>query len=801
MSRPATLGALWPVAVLIVSPLLLFSPLLLSGGLPFPPSSPYTDLLITHWPNAFFVRESLARYGQVPLWRPLIMSGGPFVGNPLSGLFYPPHWLWLILPLNLAFSLLFVGHVCLGGVNMYALARKGYGLRSFPALVAALTWAFTPKLIAHLGAGHVGLVEALAWLPLVILCTLRALSPPRSHGHALLAGAVLAVQFFADVRIAFYTAMVMGLYALCWAAGSWREVWPAVWNRGRALCLALVAFGGLAAMQIFPLLELMRYSGRGSLALAEAGRYSLPWRYLWGLFLADRGGFHEWMTYLGILPLLLASLALFARPRWRQTGFLVALALFATLFALGANAPLFPVLVRVLPGLSWLRVPARLWFVVAFAVALLAGHGVEVLSRPGALPGGQATRRVITLVAVGGIAFCLLLAGGFLAMYHTLPATLGGLAVFASGGLLLLIYSLRFGSVKTESDPMCPFDSLRRAACSVLRPLAHYAARTTVRQQIKGRMWLFRTLTLVLLVADLWWMDSSLFTVRSPEEAFAPGRDVAVYLAQATGPTSPPPRIYSPSYSLPQHLGALYDLHQVDGVDPTQLARYVAFMRLAGGYSERGYAVTIPPFPEGVDIATAYRGARPDAALLGLLDCRFVAAEFPIQQVAGLTLRRQLGTTYIYENERALPRAFVVHWVRAVADGDEKGALAALEELNPALEAVVEGGKELAGAAEPDQTQIVSYSPNHVTVETELATPGLLVISEIWYPGWRAWDNGREVPIYRTDYVLRGIYLEAGRHTVELNYDPVSLKAGGAISTLAWVGLGVALVWLRRRGR
>jgi len=57
------------------------------------------------------------------------------------------------------------------------------------------------------------------------------------------------------------------------------------------------------------------------------------------------------------------------------------------------------------------------------------------------------------------------------------------------------------------------------------------------------------------------------------------------------------------------------------------------------------------------------------------------------------------------------------------------------------------------------------------------------------------------VPIYRTDYVLRGIYLEAGRHTVELNYDPVSLKAGGAISTLAWVGLSVALVWLRRRGR
>lgn len=754
MRRLAALSHLWPVMALTVAPLLLFAPLLLSGGLPFPLSSPYTDLLVTHWPNAFFIRESLARYGQVPLWRPLIMSGGPFVSNPLSGLLYPPNWLWLIQPLHLAFNLLFVGHICLGGVNMYALARKGYGLSSFPALVSALTWAFTPKLVAHLGVGHVGLVEALAWLPLAILCTLRALKRPPSRRYTLLAGAVLAVQFFADVRIAFYTAVVMGLYAFCWDVGSWRDVLRSAWHRGHALCLALAACGGLAAVQIVPLLELMRYSGRGTLTLAEAGHYSLPWRYLLGLVLADRGGFHEWMTYLGILPLLLAGLALLARPKWQQTGFLAALALFAALFALGVNAPLFPALIRVLPGLGWLRVPARLWFVVAFAVALLAGHGIEMLNRSGTLPG----RRIITLVGAGGITFCLLLAGGFLALYHTLPAALGGLAVFASGGLLLLLLL------------------------------------------VNGRLdgWSFRALTLILLVADLWWMNSSLFVVRSPEEAFTAGRDVAAYLSDATKPTSPPARVYSPSYSLPQHLGALYDLHQVDGVDPTQLARYIAFMRLVGGYSETGYAVTIPPFPEEADIATAYRNARPNAALLGLLNCRFMAAEFPIQ-VAGLTLRRQLGTTYIYENELTLPRAFVVHSVQSVASGEE--ALAALEELNPAMEAVVEGGEELETEPRSDRVQIVSYSPNRITVEAELATPGLLVLSEIWYPGWRARDNGQVVPIYRTDYALRGIYLDTGRHEVELTYDPVSLKVSSGISTLAWVGLGAALVWFREKGR
>ncbi|MDY7040191.1 MAG: hypothetical protein SVX38_04940, partial [Chloroflexota bacterium] len=667
-------------ALLIVLPFLFFAPLLLSGGLPFPPSSPYTDMLVTHWPNAFFVRESLARHGRVPLWRPLIMSGGPFVGNPLAGLFYPPNWLWLILPLNLTFSLLFAGHVCLSGVNMYALARKGYALRPFSALVAALAWMFTPKLLAHLSVGHVGLVEALAWLPLAILVTLRSLSRPPARDYSLLAGAVLALQFFADVRIAFYTAVVMGLYALFGDGGAWRDLRRAARDRGSALCLALAAFGGLAAVQIVPLLELMRYSGRGSLTLAEMGHYSLPWRYLLGLFLADRGGFHELMTYLGILPLLLAALALLARSGRRGTGFLAALALFAALFALGVNAPLFPLLVRVLPGLSWLRVPARLWFVVAFAVALLAGHGVEALDGPETPSGGRVTRRAITLAGVGGIAFCLLLAGGFFALYHSLPATLGGLAVFAGGGLALLLLRLN--------------------------------------GRLRGA--LFAALTLALLIADLWWMDFSLFAVRGPEEAFASGRDVAAYLFDATKPDSPPPRIYSPSYSLPQHVGALYDLHQVDGVDPTQLARYVAFMRLAGGYDERGYAVTIPPFAEGVDIATAYRDVRPNAELLGLLNCRFVVAEFPIQ-VSGLTPRRQMGTTCIYENEQALPRAFVVHRVESVAGGDD--ALAALAGLDPAVEAVVEGGRELNEETGFDRAQIVSYSPNRITVEVELKTP------------------------------------------------------------------------------
>ncbi len=77
------------------------------------------------------------------------------------------------------------------------------------------------------------------------------------------------------------------------------------------------------------------------------------------------------------------------------------------------------------------------------------------------------------------------------------------------------------------------------------------------------------------------------------------------------------------------------------------------------------------------------------------------------------------------------------------------------------------------------------YSPNKVVVKTELEAPGILVLGDTWYPGWTAYDNGKETKIYRANYVLRGVYLGSGEHTVEFVYDPLSFKAGLAVTCLS----------------
>jgi uncharacterized membrane protein YfhO len=81
-------------------------------------------------------------------------------------------------------------------------------------------------------------------------------------------------------------------------------------------------------------------------------------------------------------------------------------------------------------------------------------------------------------------------------------------------------------------------------------------------------------------------------------------------------------------------------------------------------------------------------------------------------------------------------------------------------------------------------------------VRARASDRGLLVLADTWFPGWRARVDGRDAPIVRTDQLLRGVVIGAGRHTVEFTYVPWSWRAGWIVSLLAAIGL-LALAWRR----
>jgi hypothetical protein len=535
---------------------------------------------------------------------------------------------------------------------------------------------------------------------------------------------------------------------------------------------ALLA-AALVAVQAVPLAAVAGRLNRGGLSLEESGVASIPPRYLVGLLVADHGGFQEWMTYLGAVVLLLAVVDLLARgatkraapteggvmggwawERWWWAG----LALLAAVFSLGVNTPLYGLLYRILPPLGWLRGPGRAWFLVVVAAAVLAARGLTRLEemRPHARRAKGLLSMALLGVALGGVL------GG---VAFALPANfVAATVVWPLGGILLAL---------------------------------------------RGGGWLrsrhFAGLALLLALADLWTAGLALYRVRPAAEVLAEGAGPAAWLAARAGDS----RVYSPSYSIPQQTGAVYRLETVDGVDPFQLADFVVFMRAATGVELPGYSVTVPAFPEvdpelpdeqeaaeEEEMLLAHRDAVPDLELLGLLGVRYLAAAYPLQ-VEGLVARGERDGVFLYENEAVFPRAFVVRRV-AVAEGVD-GALAWLAEHDPRRAAVVEGGPPLEGEAGAWAARVVERTPNRVTVEAE--GPGLLVLSEVYDPDWRAAVDGESARMVRADGVLRGVHLDdAGVHRVTFTYRPVGLGVGCGVTAAGLVCLVVLWVLEKRRG-
>jgi uncharacterized membrane protein YfhO len=96
--------------------------------------------------------------------------------------------------------------------------------------------------------------------------------------------------------------------------------------------------------------------------------------------------------------------------------------------------------------------------------------------------------------------------------------------------------------------------------------------------------------------------------------------------------------------------------------------------------------------------------------------------------------------------------------------------------------------------------KILSYTPNRVLVNVCLPFNGFLVLADSYYPGWVAKVDGKKSKIYRTNYVLRAIYLPKGKHTVEFAYKPESVRIGFLITSIGiLISITILLIDIRRK--
>ena len=364
------------LAVLCIVAILLLWPASVTPN-ELPAGNPGSDLMFSSWPTALLIQRTFAQAHRLPFWNPYYGGGQPLAGDPLAALFYPPTFLVPFLSLRRYYLLLLLGHLVFAGLGMLLLARFVVKLPRLPALVAAVSFMATPRLLSHLGAGHVTIVQTVSWFPWLALACWATVQAPRRWG--LLLGICIAMTLLAGHPQMAYYGLLMTTGLAVWL------LWKLWRHEGRqamikpVIGLASAAVIGvlLAAIQLVPVLELTSLSTR---QLSVSSTDAFPFLdFLRAIVDTTPRGANPWegMMAPGQAVLILALLGLVIR--WRKAWPLALGVVLISGLAMG-NASLFYLIVaHILPELDLFRGLARIWFVALVPIALLAGLGTDAM--------------------------------------------------------------------------------------------------------------------------------------------------------------------------------------------------------------------------------------------------------------------------------------------------------------------------------------------------------------------------------------------------------------------------------------
>lgn len=695
---------------LLFLPLVLFLPGL--DAFPYPaPGAPYSDITVSHYPNAIYLIRSITEYGQIPLWSNTILSGYPFFANPLSGLHYPPGWLALFFPLPLGFNLLVMAHLLFGGWGMVKFLQK-QGLSHPAVILGAVGFMSMPKLFAHYGAGHLSLMYAIPWTPWLLLAT-QTHHESESWKWYRQPGLHLAIIFMADPRWAVYGGLLWLGWELRYLPG---RLWGWAKDTGSQIFLAAL----LSAPLAIPLLEYTRLSTRIHMTVEDILEFSLEPARLLGFLFPDFGGFHEYTLYVGtaVLFVVLAALLNKSARFWGWA------ALFSLLYAMGEYMPGMANIVQ-LPGFSLLRIPSRALFITSIALVVLAAYGLDAVM--GGL--GEKIKKRFRLTTVGLAGFGVMIVIGIVIVTGETPLN------FVWGMGVMLVGAVWLG----------------------------------IQERLDKKAWLVGLFTIVII--DLFAVNQSLFAYRSFDNVMSEGREAAEFLAEQPGRF----RIYSPSYSIPQHTAAYYGLEMANGVDPLQLESYAEYMEGATGVPREGYSITLPPM-EGEDIANANESYIINIDTLGSFNVRYIISEFEISKV-------KIDSNIFLINDPSL--------LELIYDNEGKY-----------IYRITYSSKDLPFSS----ATVTKYSPNQftftITESNELSVLNdLTILNEIYYPGWLLYrDNIVYIDYidYLEDYMVilhkPPLFHIFEQYFTEGVFRPISLYLG-----LSMISLEIAIITIKQQ--
>ncbi|MCY3778262.1 MAG: hypothetical protein OXH11_19980 [Candidatus Aminicenantes bacterium] len=732
------------------------------------------DALAQNFPAAAFSAKAIQQ-GDSPLWNPNLFAGHPALSDPQMFLFSP-----LFMPLMVLgdphdihwFTLVVALHVLLGGIGFYVLLRR-VDVALLPAVLGAAVFMFGGYALTRLQ--HTTMILSYAYFPWALVLLRRLLSSPRvgvaagfgvvaggmaAHGNQVayllslvLAAAAVAAFFRAPDRVAFL------LRKLPWLAAA-----------------GILAFLVLLP-QLYGIFLFLDDSNRPHYEYAFAARQSM-WPYIPATLLApdlfgalgdnyvgadDRT---ESLLYVGGLGVwVLGFWGLWRGVLWtRRNLFFLAMLAFSLLYMLGDLTPAYRLFYEVIPGVALFQRPLDGGFLLNIALAGLVALVLdEVLRRdPERLPSRRMQLAGRVCLALLGAAFSIAIWKGVALQEDWQPVleAVAAASVWVFASALALFLLLRYEQLR----------------------------------------WPLSLALTALLVANLGWVNlNRRINVVPTGKISHPGglpkahRQIVEFIGEKTAPgeSGAPPRRVDLIYAGAEmsNLPNLYPIHSISGANPFVSGRYQMFAGKRNVYS--GPPLFSPMMP----------GYASEA--LDSLDVKYVITALDLEEYdptydsGELPLVERFANISVYENPDALPRVRLLNRFQIACSREQAAELLSSPSFSHHGNAVVElrneqvpelqrvfgagatppcvDGSSLEISTEPggpDQVRIVNYENDRVEVVADSGHPRLLVLADVLTEGWKAWLDGREVPIHYANYAFRGVFLPPGHHEISFRFRP-----------------------------
>lgn len=750
----------------------------------------FRDLSRYFYPLRLFTVNSV-KSGILPLWNPYMSCGVPHLALQQSAIFYPVSIIYYIMPFYKAFNVFLVFHVFLIGLFTYLLGHR-WGFREASSIASAITIMFCGYTISLLNLTST--LGSVVWLPLILLFFDMALSG-KGLKYIFLSAITLSMMFLGGEPSIFYaTLWVLLFYALFFWAGHVRSL-GSFKNIFLKLAIAISLGVMLSSVQLVPFMELSKFADRTTQAA--------PFEFLtkWSLHIRDTFSFiipffartdfskdsywkeQNWaiLIYIGTLSIILVFLSLLMRKNWRVK-FLYFVSILALMVSYGGNTPLYYLVYKFIPGFHFIRYPARFLFITTFGLSLLAGFGLEAyfnMKEKKIRVSEKSFKVSASFLCMLALLFLILSVYGssifnsvyrfwtnntqwnndvsFIVSFIVGMKNMQRLVGFVVVGSLVLFLGLRFELKKWIAPAL--FIAIMSADFFSVTPITQAMLDRSFFDSPGVNMGLLQK-------------DRTLFRVFSSPKA----RDTKNF---------PDQKRYEDAVALQKdrlcsNWPMVFGLYDAYGYDSIYLSDYTKLSTLVATMSSPS-----------------------DTRVLDMLNVKYVAV---LERIEADGYRPVNETApYLYENIKAMPRAFIVNSFVLLKKEEDIAEKLRSKEFDPAGEVILEEPPKIKVkpvGCDPDENftdkaEIVKYSPNEVLIRAIVSAPKFLVLSDSYYPGWLVYVDGIKDKIYKANFVSRAVYLDKGSHLVRFVFDPYSFRLGAGISILTL--LGMALFYIVRR--